>query len=194
MAKDLGINLNRIMNDKLSGIETTSIFSLSSLLDPRFKTLGFQSPSNAESAVHRLKSECAALLQNAPTQEDPPSTSTAQPEPAASSQVIDPWKLLDRDAEEARASRNATADAIVEVQRYLSAPPLERSQDPLVYWTTNKALYPNLYHLANQYLATPASSVPCERVFSKAGEIVSKREKPPQTLDCEKLLFLNKNA
>ncbi|TWW69513.1 hypothetical protein D4764_18G0003190 [Takifugu flavidus] len=108
--------------------------------------------------------------------------------------VIDPWKLLDRDAEEARASRNATADAIVEVQRYLSAPPLERSQDPLVYWTTNKALYPNLYHLANQYLATPASSVPCERVFSKAGEIVSKREKPPQTLDCEKLLFLNKNA
>ncbi|XP_029704352.1 zinc finger BED domain-containing protein 4-like [Takifugu rubripes] len=160
MAKDLGINLNRIMNDKLSGIETTSILSLSSLLDPRYKTLGFQSPSNAESAVHRLKSECAAWLRNAPTEEDLPSTSTAQPEPAASSQVIDLWKLLDRDAEEARASRNATTDAIVEVQRYPSAPPLERSQDPLVYWTTNKALYPNLYHLANQYLATPASSVP----------------------------------
>ncbi|XP_056880575.1 uncharacterized protein LOC130529985 [Takifugu flavidus] len=125
MAKDLGINLNRIMNDKLGGIKTTSIFSLSSLLDPRFKTLGFQSPSNAESAVHWLKSECAALLPNTPTEEDPPSTSTAQPEPAASSQVIDLWKLLDRDAEEARASRNATADAIVEVQRYPSAPPLE---------------------------------------------------------------------
>uniref|UniRef100_A0A674N5B4 HAT C-terminal dimerisation domain-containing protein n=1 Tax=Takifugu rubripes TaxID=31033 RepID=A0A674N5B4_TAKRU len=190
MAKDLGINLNRIMNDKLSGIETTSIFSLSSLLDPRFKTLGFQSPSNAESAVHRLKSECAALLRNAPTQEDPPSTSTAQPEPAASSQVIDLWKLLDRDAEEARASRNATADAIVEVQRYLSAPPLERSQDPLVYWTTNKALY----HLANQYLATPASSVPCERVFSKAGEIVSKKRNRLKPSTVEKLLLLNKNA
>ncbi|XP_056879562.1 uncharacterized protein LOC130520027 [Takifugu flavidus] len=147
MAKDLGINLNRIMNETQWDRNHKHLL-LSSLLDPRFKTLGFQSPSNAESAVHRLKSECAALLRNAPTQEDPPSTSTAQPEPAASSQVIDPWKLLDRDAEEARASRNATADAIVEVQRYLSAPPLERSQDPLVYWTTNKARYPNLYHLA----------------------------------------------
>ncbi|TWW54507.1 hypothetical protein D4764_0190350 [Takifugu flavidus] len=108
--------------------------------------------------------------------------------------VIDPWKLLDRDAEEARASRNATADAIVEVQRYLSAPPLERSQDPLVYWTTNKARYPNLYHLANQYLATPASSVPCERVFSKAGEMVSKKRNRLKPSTVEKLLFLNKNA
>ncbi|TWW53770.1 hypothetical protein D4764_0116820 [Takifugu flavidus] len=43
---------------------------------------------------------------------------------------------------------------------------LQQIQDPLVYWTTNKARYPNLYHLANQYLATPASSVPCERVFT----------------------------
>ncbi|TWW69508.1 hypothetical protein D4764_18G0003140 [Takifugu flavidus] len=99
-----------------------------------------------------------------------------------------------RDAEEARASRNATADAIVEVQRYLSAPPLERSQDPLVYWTTNKARYPNLYHLANQYLATPASSVPCERVFSKAGEMVSKKRNRLKPSTVEKLLFLNKNA
>ncbi|TWW61045.1 hypothetical protein D4764_05G0011350 [Takifugu flavidus] len=108
--------------------------------------------------------------------------------------VIDLWKLLDRDAEEARASRNATADAIVEVQRYLSARPLERSQDPLVSWTKNKALYPNLYHLANQYLATPASSVPCERVFSKAGEIVSKKRNRLKSSTVEKLLFLNKNA
>ena len=35
--KQLGINPYTILNDKLSGIETTSIFSLSSLLDPRFK-------------------------------------------------------------------------------------------------------------------------------------------------------------
>ena len=66
---------------------------------------------------------------------------------------------MDRDAEAARASRNATADAIVEVQRYLSAPPLKPSQDPVVYWRTHKALNPDQYHVANQYLATPASSV-----------------------------------
>ncbi|KAM3625451.1 uncharacterized protein V6R79_012285 [Siganus canaliculatus] len=105
-------------------METTSTFSLSSLLDPRFKMLGFQNPANAESTVRRMKSECAALLRNSPIEEQP-STSSAQPEPSASSQAIDLWKLLDMDAEEARTSRNATADAIVKVQRYLAAPPLE---------------------------------------------------------------------
>ncbi|TWW80940.1 hypothetical protein D4764_01G0007550 [Takifugu flavidus] len=47
---------------------------------------------------------------------------------------------------------------------------LQQIQDPLVYWTTNKALYPNLYHLANQYLATPASSVSCERGQEEDGQ------------------------
>ena len=82
ISKQLGINLNRNLNDKLSKIETTSIFS-SSLLDPRFKTL--QRPANAESAVYRSKSEFAALLRNMSQKEEPPSTSRAHPEPAASS-------------------------------------------------------------------------------------------------------------
>ena len=45
MSKQLSINLNRILNDKLSGIETTSVVSLSSLLAPIFKMLRFQMPS-----------------------------------------------------------------------------------------------------------------------------------------------------
>lgn len=61
----------------------------------------------------------------------------------------DLWKCLDKDAEDARKSKNATADAIVEVQRYLSAPPLDRSQDPLGYWMMHKSLYPDLFNLAN---------------------------------------------
>ena len=43
---------------KLSGIETTSVFSLSSLHDPKFKTLGFQSPANAE----RIRESVFCLL------------------------------------------------------------------------------------------------------------------------------------
>lgn len=81
------------------------------------------------------------------------------------------WKLLDGDAEEARTSRNVIADAIVEMQCYLSAPP-QRSQDPMVYWRTYKAVYPNLCQQANEYLATPASSMTCKRLFSEAGKIV----------------------
>ena len=89
------------------------------------------------------------------------------------------WKLLDRDAEEVRASRKVTADAIVEVQRYLSAPPPERSQDPLVSEQPT-----NQYHLA-----TPASSEPSKRMLSKVGEIVSKKRKRLKPSTVEKLVF-----
>ncbi|XP_030584252.1 zinc finger BED domain-containing protein 1-like [Archocentrus centrarchus] len=174
MAKQLGQNLDQIVTEKLSGVEMTSLNSMATLLDPRFKTHGFHSPNNCDTAVKRLKGECAALMK-ATTPE--PSTSVApQPAPAEASTGINLWKLLDNDAEDARKWKNATADAIVEVQQYLPAPPLGRAEDPLKYWAQHKTLYPNLYHLAKWFLVTPASSVPCERVFSKAGEIVSKKE------------------
>ncbi len=86
MARQLGVNLSRILSDKLSGVETPSIFSLVTLLDPRFKTLGFHNPANAKSAVCRLKSECAASIRNSPCEKEPSTSTQAQPEPAASSQ------------------------------------------------------------------------------------------------------------
>lgn len=175
------------------------------MLDPRF-----ESPVNAESLVRRLKLECAAPLRDATVEEERPSTSRPQPEPAASSQstksidfgliavtafihvwtkiyapfsVTDLWKVLDREAAEARTSQNVTAAATVEVQRYLATPPLDRSQHPVVYWERHKTLDPNLYQLENQDWATPASSVPCERVFESCGNCF-KKEKPPQALNC----------
>ena len=62
------------------------------------------------------------------------------------------WETLDRDASEARTARNATADATVEVQRYMTDPPLERSKDPLAYWVDHQNVYPNLFKLAKQFV------------------------------------------
>ena len=60
----------------------------------------------------------------------------------------------------------------------------------LEYWERQKQVYPNLYKLAVAFLCTPASSVPCERVFSKAGEILSKKRNCLKPSTVEKL-FLN---
>jgi len=103
------------------------------------------------------------------------------------------WETLDRDASEARTARNATADATVEVQRYMTDPPLERSKDPLAYWMDHQNVYPNLFKLAKQFLCMPASSVPSERVFSKCGEIVSKKRNRLNPKTVEKIMYLNKN-
>lgn len=95
--------------------------------------------------------------------------------------------------EEARRSHNVTADATIEVQRYLSEQNVRRLEDPLQYWERQKSVYPNLYRLAVRYLCTPASSVPCQRVFSKAGDVVCKKRSPLNRSTVEQILFLNKD-
>ncbi|KAJ4949705.1 hypothetical protein JOQ06_021214 [Pogonophryne albipinna] len=134
-------------------------------------------------------------IQSTPTDEQP--STSAQPAPASvdnpSSTGLNLWETLDRDASEARTARNATADATVEVQRYMTDPPLERSKDPLAYWVDHQNVYPNLFKLAKQFLCMPASSVPSERVFSKCGEIVSKKRNRLNPKTVEKIMFLIKN-
>ncbi|KAK0137856.1 hypothetical protein N1851_025938 [Merluccius polli] len=85
------------------------------------------------------------------------------------------WSHLDVTVMASRTKHNVTADATVEVQHHLSEPNIGRTDDPLLYWERHKCIYPNLYKLAIVYLCTPASSVPCERLFSKAGEVISKK-------------------
>lgn len=103
------------------------------------------------------------------------------------------WLLLDSAVDHSKQSSNATSDAIVQVDRYLTETNIQRAEDPLEYWRTQKHVYPLLYTLALQFLCTPASSVPCERVFSKAGEVLSKRRNRLSPNTVKQLLFLNKN-
>ncbi|KAJ8359468.1 hypothetical protein SKAU_G00159930 [Synaphobranchus kaupii] len=103
------------------------------------------------------------------------------------------WDLLDIRVSEAQRVQSATADATVEVRRYLSDSYLPRTEDPLLYWEKHVAVYPHLYNLAKKYLSLPATSVPCERIFSKAGEVISRRRSRLKPSTAEKILFLNMN-
>jgi len=46
---------------------------------------------------------------------------------------------------------------------------------PLQWWSAHKGGHTKMAHIAQRYLATPASTVPCERLFSLAGHIVQKK-------------------
>jgi hypothetical protein len=63
----------------------------------------------------------------------------------------------------------------------------------LKWWKNNKEKYPKLYLLSRRYLCIPATSVPSERVFSAAGEILSKKRSrlTPDHLDMLIFLFNN---
>lgn len=55
--------------------------------------------------------------------------------------------------------------------RYLKDKPAPRTKDPRNYWLVHKTTHPHLYKIAVQYVSTPASSVACERFFSKTNSL-----------------------
>lgn len=72
---------------------------------------------------------------------------------------------------------------------YLSKPVLEKSADPL---SGGAGLLPRT--LAHRILTIPATSVPCERLFSTAGIIVNDLRSSLSPQSVNTLIFMNKNS
>jgi len=70
--------------------------------------------------------------------------------------------------------------------------PVTAATDPLVFWKAAATTCPLLAALA--LLAIPGSSVPCERLFSTAGLIVTDLRARLSPESVAVLLFLNKNV
>ena len=60
-----------------------------------------------------------------------------------------------------------------EVRQYKTEPCISPESNPLDWWKCHELKYPNLAKLAKCVLAIPATSVPSERIFSTAGDIVN---------------------
>nr|KAG5685994.1 hypothetical protein BaRGS_028327 [Batillaria attramentaria] len=67
------------------------------------------------------------------------------------------------------------------------------AENPLSWWRVNEARFPLLARMAKMYLAIPATSVPSERVFSTAGDILTSQRASLKPEHVDKLLFLKKN-
>jgi hypothetical protein len=68
--------------------------------------------------------------------------------------------------------RSANTD---ELMRYWELANASFDIEPLSWWRTHSTEYPILSKMAKDYLSVQASSVPCEQLFSLAGNVVSKK-------------------
>jgi hypothetical protein len=62
-----------------------------------------------------------------------------------------------------------------QLQEYLNTQGITDKKDPnaaLVWWKLKEECFPLIAHLAKQYLAIPATSTPCERIFSSGKQIM----------------------
>ena len=80
-----------------------------------------------------------------------------------------------------------------EVMAYRLTGCIPVDENPLAWWRSNEHKYPHIAKLARRYLAVPGTSVPSERVFSTAGDIVHASRSRLLAENVDKLIFLQKN-
>lgn len=125
--------------------------NIASALDPRFKDLKFRQRGDREEVWTSLE----VLLQNKP--------STATPEPAEKPPKKRTLLLFSSDTD---SDDDGTVETCRALNRYKAEPSISMEECPLQWWTTHSGDHQQPSVLARKYLAAPASSVPCERLFS----------------------------
>lgn len=88
---------------------------------------------------------------------------------------------------------NPRAAAIIEVKNFLQEPLLGINENPIEWWKQRKSFYPRLYDLAIARLCVVATSVPSERIFSKAGQVITDRRNRLSGDKVKQTLFLHYN-
>ena len=81
-----------------------------------------------------------------------------------------------------------------EISHYKGTPVISLRDKPLQWWSLNKHILPNLAKMAQKYLGIMATSIPSERLFSVAGNIVGGKRAALLPANVEKLVFLHENA
>ncbi|GBM66118.1 hypothetical protein AVEN_169782-1 [Araneus ventricosus] len=86
------------------------------------------------------------------------------------------WDSFDQRISNHKPKGTASSRALLEINTYLEEGIISRKSDPLLWWRSQKYNYPHLSSHAQEMGCALATSVPCERVFSKEGIIKIKRK------------------
>lgn len=79
---------------------------------------------------------------------------------------------------------------LIEIEEYEDEQEIDDEEDPLQWWKDNQNKYPLLSLMAKKYLGTPATSVPSERLFSIAGQILTKKRARLSPNNAEMYVFM----
>nr|CAI5817744.1 unnamed protein product [Callosobruchus analis] len=197
-------NIYRGMDkESVMEVENSKTLLVFTFIDPRFKNVGFSCARVAERAkqlvISLVVQKINELTFKTKEIQVPPDCITTETDTAlrnSSEETPSIWGQFEKQAGSLsfKTTAPATFKAITEVQLYLEQELLERDGDPLKWWRDHSSNYPNLSKVVIEKFGTVATSVPCERVFSKSGQLISERRSRISSSKVEKLMFLNVNS
>ncbi|CAH1986951.1 unnamed protein product [Acanthoscelides obtectus] len=195
------------LKNRFQDLEENSLIAQATLLDPRFKKIGFiDERKYKRAATLYTKVANTTLLDEMPENGREENVDDEQhvqhgqdTAPKEENLVEGLWKDFDVEVRQHLKPDNPRATAIIEVDKNLDEPILPRKdslgvhQDPLVWWSQRKHIYPKLYQIMKTRLCIMATSVPCERIFSKAGQIMNENRERLKTDKISEVVFLSYN-
>lgn len=194
---DVVLLLKSGINDRFKAIEQSGTFSLCTFMDPRFKMQGFADQTEALKTKERVRNLVAAEI----SKNDAANRAQIQSQdvPRTPTNEFSPWGIFDQIVGASTSTGTPLSKAIKEVDTYLADDLLPRVSttgewnSPSEWWKVHKCLYPNLSKIYIERCNIVATSVPCERMFSKSGLLLNQRRTRLSSSKVEKLMFLNVN-
>ena len=180
---------------------------LSSYLDPRFKALPFLSAEDKTVVMLTAKSELVTMIESdrqletgsnerGESGEVPTCSSTDQQSlsPPVKRKKLE--TLLEDVCGQTLHATPSTSDEIAEAElrRYEAEGGVGlECNNPLEWWKARSSTYLYLSKLARKILCITATSVPSERLFSTAGNMVSEKRSCLLSENVDRLVFLYEN-
>ncbi|XP_057181407.1 E3 SUMO-protein ligase ZBED1-like [Triplophysa rosa] len=190
--KDAKAAISEDLKSRYTDPDLQDYLNRASFLDPRFKSL-----PNLDAAL--CLNVCSGVIREIIEQQGQPVAAEAGPSGSQNPPESPPVKksaMSELFGDFFRApDKTKTFDNIVEeeVMSYKAEDSIDTDAYPLAWWELHESKYPHVAKLAKQYLCVCATSVPSERVFSTAGDIVSASRSRLATENVNKLIFLQKN-
>lgn len=186
---EIGIHFKRELEREFSkrfyNIEKVHPLVISTILDPRFKNIHFSDKIAYSHSVNKITQMLNVDANESNT------CDLQQVQQNNSIQNDNFWtfheNLVTKKSENMLKNNDFTITD--EFKYYLNQPPIKMDENPLKYWLTH--MHSSLKNIALKYLTIIATSVPSERLFSRAGNIVTENRNRITGEHLQQLLFLN---
>ncbi|XP_029345286.1 zinc finger BED domain-containing protein 1 isoform X2 [Acyrthosiphon pisum] len=176
------------LNHRFGRMEERSLLSISTILDPRFKTIHLNNPLASSRAIKFIKNQINEIKNNC---DEPSSSNQGFSDDDSDSLWSVHNELVTKKKAASQSSEQSEERIPTELKHYLNQPTIPLGDDILKYWDINGNMFPLLKIIVQPFLSVVATSVPSERLFSKAGNIMTEKRNRFKGEKLQQLLFLS---
>ncbi|XP_031345607.1 zinc finger BED domain-containing protein 1-like [Photinus pyralis] len=166
------------LNERFWNLESVHTLLISTLLDPRFKHIGFSDHTFVHKAKLLVEDNLNLLYGD---------TTEKSKSVALDSEPLLIWNSFDKKVADTSVSLGKSK-AITELDRYLEEPLLNRNEDPLQWWKVNAYNFPCLSNFIKMKFGPIASAISCKG----SPTLIERRN----TLTCKRIneiMFIGQN-